>query len=355
MGKSKERPRLKVGVRFWRSTKTGQLHIGTSERDYLLPEKLNGRDFEGLLNRIAKGELRSTGDQSTESTLVKVLDDLNLLDLYHTDLPYQYREARIVDLQDNVNRNVALANYRERIEIEAAGISHQAGVRDGGIESVLARSKLKIEIHGENRLALTVFGALIASGFDDCQLCLPEDSEVKSRDLIGGYLQRDDLGMRKRNLVQKLKTGSSIYPERPSNKPLPQLVISIGKPSPEMMRDWLNRKIPQLFIDFDHPGALRIGPFVAPGDGACYNCLTLTEGESGAPPFGATRETSIGLELATYLVLTGAGAMVAEVSRIAAHGNSELHQKTILISLSEYFAPHITTWERHPRCGCNWI
>lgn len=341
-------PRFKVGVTYWRSSPHRQLQIGTSDLNFLLPEMLGSIEVELELKKIAGGQ--SPGN----SPLIEILDSLNLLDSQYTEITYQHHDFQIRNVQESNLRNVAVANYLRRIEIEAAGISHLPGVKDGGVASLLKRENFRIEIRGNHRIAVSIFGALIASGFNGTDLIVPEQTEVTSDDLVGGFLLKRDLGSNLKSTIEQLRDGSSLFPDRLRSCEDLALIIAIGSPAPESMKSWLEAGIPQLYIDFSHSGSLRLGPFVRPGFGACYNCISLTEGESGAPLFGSS-SSEPELELCNALVLIGAGAVAAEVARFAATGKSELHQKSIRISLADFYAPQITTWERHPRCGCNWI
>lgn len=354
--------RLKVGIRYWRSSLNRKLYVGTSDMNYQLPDKLGATgveiEVEDELKKLSRRNILSAPSKSVSinSTLIEILDSLNLIDRHQSNLEYQSNENRITNLQESDRKSLALANYIERAEIESAGISHLPGIRDGGVSAFLNRRDFGIEIYGAGRLAVSIFGALIASGFSATTIKVSERLEVTNRDFIGGFLQRQDLGSNLGNALLKLRNGSSIFPITSHLAVNTSLVISIGRPSPELLKNWLEARIPQLYIDFEHPGLLRIGPFVRPGFGPCCNCIYLSEAESGSPAFGLIEEsTEPHLELATSLSLTGAGAIATEVARFAATGESELHKKSIRITLADFYAPQVTTWERHPRCGCNWI
>ncbi len=350
--------RFKVGIRYWRSSISRQLYVGTNNTHYKLPDKLGSIEVEVELRKLASGNIFSSSNKgvSTDATLIRILDSLNLVDLYKSNIEYRHNENQIEIDEDSDRKNLAVANYLERVEIESAGISHLNGIKDGGITALLNRRDFGIEIFGSGRLVVSIFGALIASGFSATTIRVSEKLEVSNRDFIGGFLQQQDLGANLTNCLLRLRNGSSIFPSTYPAAIETSLIISIGRPSPEALKNWLEKGIPQLYIDFEHPGSMRIGPFVRPGNGPCSNCISLTEGETGSPLFGSyERSHEPKLELATSLVLIGSGAIVTEVARFAATGYSELHKKSIRISLADFYAPQVTTWERHPRCGCNWI
>ena len=357
MKESISNPRFKVGITFWRSSLNRQLYVGTRAVNYMLPDRLGNMEVEAELKKLVREDSSSTKTRiENGSLLVGILDSLNLIDLYESEISYQYNANQVKNLQNSDRKSLAIANYIERVEIESAGLSHLPGIKDGGVSALLNRRDYGVEIHGAGRMAISIFGALIASGFNGTTLRVDGKLEVSNRDFIGGFLQSEDLGSTLTNALVKLRQGSSIFPSNYRGARPTSLVISIGRPNPERLKEWLDERIPQIYIDFEHPGEVRIGPFVRPGVGPCYNCLDLTEGEVGSPVLGASVHTAgAKFELATALALTGAGAITTEVARFAATGNSELHKKTIRISLADFYAPQVTTWERHPRCGCNWI
>ncbi len=157
-----------------------------------------------------------------------------------------------------------------------------------------------------------------------------------------------------------MKEEVSLYPEVLGSGGKPDLIISIGSPAPEIMQNWLRLKIPQLFLDYENSSELRIGPYVEPGKGACYNCLAIGESERGLPALdklagqsalnGRRRSSELAAALANY----GASLAALEVIKIADTESSNLHQKTMLISMLQFLEPQVTSWERSPRCGCNW-
>lgn len=349
-------PRLKAGVKFWRSAISRQLFIGTRFKNFLIPDHFGFLEIEPALNQLAKGKL----DFESHQVLVAALRGLNLIDSESTELIYQYKENRTVDIGSLSLRSVAQENFLARFEIEAKAISFQEGVSDGGVKRVLDRRALFIEIHGKGRLVFPLLANLIASGFDNCTLATRSD--VKPTDINGGFLKRSDLGFDKTRKLNLLKEEVSLYPEVLGSGGKPDLIISIGSPSPETIQSWLTLGIPQLFVDYESSGELRIGPFVEPRNGACYNCLLIAESEMGFPSFNLLLNIRSEIadqspkrsELASTLAAYGSSLLALEVLRIADSGRSNLHQKTMLVSMLNYLEPQITSWERSPRCGCNW-
>ena len=351
-------PRLKSGVKFWRSDLNRQLFIGTRFKNYLLPDFFGDFAIEPALALLKTGKL----EPERHAVLIAALKGLNLIDSQSTELNYQYRDNRSDDIGSLSMRSVAEESFLARFEIEARGVSGAEGVTDGGVARVLARRDFFIEIHGTGRILFPLLSNLIASGFDNCVIATR--FEIKLLDLCGGFLRRSDSGFDATRKLIALKEEVSLYPEFLGYGGKPDLIISIGSPAPEVMQSWLTLKIPQLFIDYENSGELRIGPYVIPGNGACYNCLSIGEIERGLPSFNSllgniesekkSHSLASEFELTASLASLGASLVALETIKIADSENSNLHQRTMLISSLNYLEPQITSWERSPRCGCNW-
>ena len=357
-------PRLKPGVKFWRSDLNRQLFIGTRFRNFLLPDYFGDLAIEPALASLANGKF----EQAKHSVLVAALKGLNLIDSQSTELNYQYRDNRSEDLNSRSIRSVAEQSFLTRFEIEAQGVSGADGVIDGGVARVLERRDFFIEIHGAGRILFPLLSNLITSGFDNCAIA--SNSDIRLTDICGGFLRRSDSGFDTNRKLISLKEEVSLYPEVLGSGGKPDLIISIGPPAPEVMQNWLNLRIPQLFIDYENSSELRIGPYVEPGNGPCYNCLAIGESERGLPSLnslswsleiGGSAERDLkssrrvrGFELTSSLASYGASLVALEAIKIADTENSNFHQKTILLSMLNYLEPQITSWERSPRCGCNW-
>jgi hypothetical protein len=351
-------PRLKSGVKFWRSDFNRQLLIGTRFKNYLLPDSFGDLAIEPALALLKVGRL----EPERHAVLIAALKGLNLIDFQSTELHYQYRDNRSEDIGSLPIRSVAQESFLARFEIEASGVSGAEDVTDGGVARVLSRRDFFIEIYGTGRLLFPLLSNLIASGFDNCDIATR--SEIKVGDLSGGFLRRSDAGFDTNRKLIALKEEISLYPEYLGSGGKPDLIISIGSPTPEVMQNWLTLKIPQLFIDYENSSELRIGPYVMPGNGACYNCLSIGEIERGLPSLRSIlgniesekkpHSPASEFELTASLASLGSSLVALETIKIADSESSNLHQRTMLISSLNYLEPQITSWERSPRCGCNW-
>ena len=335
--------------------------IGSRFSNYLLPDQIGSLEIEPALHSLSKGR---ASNQPEIQILLSVLESLALLDFQTTEINYRYREEESRDIATSIRRSVAQEGFLNRIKIESDGIARAPQVRDGGTRKVLERRDFAIEIHGSGRIAFSLLGALIASGFDLAQIV--NGGEIGPMDAIGNCINRKDIGLNAKIKNEELLNDSSLYPEPLQISKRADLIISIGSPFPEVLQTWNRERIPQLFLDFDNPGEIRIGPQIVPGMGACYNCVNIAENEGGRPLLDSlsralrpSQEREISqiknLEVTTALATFSAGVVALLTTQIAATGKSDLFQKSALYSTLKFLEPKITSWEQSPRCGCNWI
>lgn len=348
----KAAPKLKSGIRYWRSEITHQLQIGSRFSNYLLPNQIGTMELEPLLALLANGKLQK--NRETQD-LLSILEDLSLLDLEETEIDYRYGEDESRNIAAAIQRSVAQESFLSRIRIESDGITRMPKLKDGGVRKVLERREFAIQIYGAGRIAFALLGTLIASGFDLAEIV--EDIEVKGKDVIGGCVSKREVGLAARLKTDELLNGSSLYPEPLRVLKRADLIISIGPPLPEVLQEWNRERISQLFIDFDNAGEFRIGPYVQPGSSACYNCVNIGENEGGLPSKIKlnTPLLSNDVDLTAGLATFCAGIVTLAITQIADTGSSDLHEKSALYSSLKFLEPQITSWGRSPRCGCNWI
>lgn len=354
------KPRIKSGISFWRSATSHQLHIGSRLSHFLIPDQIGSIEVEPALRSISRGEFSSGSDFQV---ILSILESLSLIDSQVTEIDYQYGDYERNNIAALKHRSVAEERFLKGIEIEAAGVTRNSEVKDGGVRKVLERCEFSIAIHGTGRIAYALLGLLISSGFESCEI---SDSKIVSSDLIGGSITKQDIGKSSQIKNQELRNEFSLYPESLEIFNELALLISIGQPTPEEVNQWNRAGIPQLFLDFDGSGEVRIGPYVTPGSGACYNCLSITEVELGLPALDLLKRLSqrgkegeasaeVTAEVSAGLATFSAGQLAMAVIQIADTGRSDFHQKSALYSMHNFLEPQITAWERHPRCGCNWL
>lgn len=340
-------PKLKAGISIWRSG--NQLYIGDQLTYLQLPEKIGDIPFQEMLERLINNAL-----EKKDKPLLEGLAKLNLLDQKVTEISYRYRADRFSLSSIDGTRNLALQQFLERFEVESDCASRQEGDIDGGRSKLVARRNFSIEIivspNSSNRIAINLFAALKASGFELTSLHLPGESSIS--DLSGTQMQKCELGINRSDLIRRVERDASLYPEpiEPTNKYL--FAISIGAPSPEAQERWLREGVSHLLINYTSD-SVRIGPIVIAGKTPCANCLAISEVETGAIPVNKDYIfKSSQRELGSALSNLAAAISTIEVMRFADTGSSSLIGSSATYKGSDLIAPHITNWQIQPRCGC---
>lgn len=340
-------PRLKAGISIWRCGE--RLYIGDQFRYFLLPEKIGEIPCIQSLHRLTNNSL-----ENIDQPLLEALARLDLMDQKVTEISYRYRADRFSLSSMDGTRNLALQQFLERFEIESDSASHQLGDIDGGRSKLIARRNFSIEIatspNSSNRIALNLFAALKAAGFERTSLQLSGESAIG--DLNGTQMQKCELGVNRSDLVKRIDRDASLYPE-PSDPPDEFLfAIAIGAPSADIQHRWLTNGINHLLVNYVRD-SVRVGPIVIAGKTPCANCLAISEIATGANPEngnyiykGSSRE--VGAALATL----AASIATLEVMRFADSATSSLIGKSADYRSSQLIAPHITNWQLQPRCGC---
>ena len=351
--------RLKAGVDFWRSRLDGNIRIGSKSKNYLLPERIGELEVWPALERLRAGADLS----QVAGRLISILKPLSLIDSEWKELSHIWRNNFDADPPKRATNSLAEENSLTRLRIEAEAITRRPKIADGGIGSLLNRRDFQIEIFGAGRILTPLLGALFSSGFQN--LTLTDDSRVTTQELVGGYLGLADVGNTFGSVLKNLKSSTAIRidgcEELPTQGVKPDLLITLKRPGADLIMEWNRRGIPQLNLEVISSGELRIGPFLTPPKGACYNCIFIAEEEQGLGVSNSKmsknknlRIYEAGKEVGATLALLGSSLLALEVAQIADTGSSGLHQRSLDYSMLQFLEPQITSWERNPRCGCNW-
>lgn len=363
--KSKIFPRLKAGVRSWR-TATGELRIGTRIEHTTLPSEIAGIPLHPFINALDGRSLQSLSEALyiEEARILTVLSALNQLDLIDTEyraIPYLARynseSGKNEDVLDaeSLPSDPALIGYLARFSIEAEAATHLPGVIDGGRGTLVNRRAIEIAIHGNDRFALALFGALLASGFSNTRMIHPPTQRtraprVEAKDLIGGFLRTSDLEISKRVAVEELERSSlfNFNSEQPETK---TLMIYSRTPRADEIQELMSKEIPHLFVNVLDAGRVRVGPLVIPGQTPCFRCLRLNEQESCG--FNAIDERP-SVEIGTALANLLAGSITSDLIRYSHDNSTRFENKvwTYQIGQIEDRPPQVI--RIHPTCGCAW-
>jgi hypothetical protein len=164
---------------------------------------------------------------------------------------------------------------------------------DNGISAetlIGKRRNFSIMIYGRNRLALSLFAVLQASGFTQVKLTdransVSNDSiaQIEPSDVCGLAIRGSDVGLRKALVLADLARNSQLFPAGDLALPvfpvIPDLIISTESVPQETMQNWLSENIVHLPISNLIENKIVIGPIVIPGKTPCLNCLNLWRSE----------------------------------------------------------------------------
>jgi hypothetical protein len=149
------------------------------------------------------------------------------------------------------------------------------------------RRNFSIIIYGRNRLALSLFAVLQASGFALIKLTdrvglAGHDSAVhiEPSEVCGLAIRGSDVGLRKALVLADLARNSQLFPAEKLEFPLkPDFIISTESIPQETMQLWLSEAIAHLPISNLIENTIVLGPIVIPGKTPCLNCLSLWRSE----------------------------------------------------------------------------
>ena len=357
------RPALKSGITIHRNESRNEVRIGSRWRQYSLPLQWCGVGTQALLGlldgKFTFSELATTTglESSAIESFVSELRSHDFVDLHRTPVAYLRRYnpelGRIEEVSDldQVASDVAIETALKRIEIECDAATFTPGDIDGGRTSLLNRRSFQIVIFGHGKIVNALVGVLSASGFSKLSVINrvgTKDSSLKilESDIAGGYVTRSHFGQTRRIIVDEIRNHSLLFVEPKTQVHNPDLIISIGTPSPDSVQRWMAENTRHLLVDIPSSAEVRIGPLVTPGKSPCFRCVQLCEGT------GWQREQTS--ETNSALALTVAGAIALDVIALSDRKISAYHSTSHIHTVRDYTAPQIQHWSQHHACGCAW-
>ena len=279
-------PALRPGVNFFKVTgqSCSDIYVGFSNRGielkFEIAEKLL-RLFDGsrsLANITSIIEIEQDQVSNNQvSKILQILSDGRLIEFRTSPLPSKLNKKDLLpaNLVNSLNRMRAEENlYSWHPEVDI-GIS---------AESLIGkRRNFSIMIYGRNRLALSLFAVLQASGFTQIKLTDRTNSarndslvQIEPDEVCGLAIRGSDVGLRKALVLADLARNSQLFPVESVGFPAsPDFIISTESIPQETMQIWLSENIVHLPISNLIENKIVIGPIVIPGKTPCLNCLNL--------------------------------------------------------------------------------
>ena len=386
-------PVLRPGVNFFKiaGNRCSDIYVGFSNRGielkFEIAEQLlrlfdGSRSLENITSIIETEDGQASKNQMAQ--ILHVLSNERLIEFRTSPLPNQLpkKELPAANLVNSLNRMRAEENlYSWHPQVDNVI----------NAETLIGRRRdFSIMIYGRNRLALSLFAVLQASGFTQVKLTdransVGNDSitQIEPSDVCGLAIRGSDVGLRKASVLADLARNSQLFPAGdlalPAFPVIPDLIISTESVPQETMQNWLSENIVHLPISNLIENKIVIGPIVIPGKTPCLNCLNLWRSEQF--PHHNSFEILValdcgegkGLELpsAQVALLTGlittqviqyCTSLDSEDSAVSADSNSavKLIGTTLAINLFDPIGSISSSdetfgyryWQPHISCGC---
>jgi hypothetical protein len=289
-------PTLRPGVNFFKIAGPGcsDIYVGFSNRGIELKfeiaeELLRLLDGSNSLEKITSifevAEDRefkeSKSGISQISIILQLLSAGRLIEFRTSPLPSKLpnKDLLAVNLVNSINRMRAEANlysWHPQIDNEMSA------------EDLIGkRRNFSIMIYGRNRLAISLFAVLQASGFALIKLTDRTNSassesraQIEPDEVCGLAIRGSDVGLRKASVLADLARNSQLFPSENVLFPeLPDLIISTESIPQETMQSWLSENIVHLPVSNLIENRIVLGPIVIPGKTPCLNCLNLWQAD----------------------------------------------------------------------------
>jgi hypothetical protein len=281
-------PALKPGVNFFKVSgqDCSDIYIGFSHRGIELKFEIA---FELLCSFDGSRTLGSiisaieTGAKSTDLTseVLRVLSNERLIEFRTSPVP------KLSPKKELLAANFVNSTNRMRAEENLYSWHPDVGIEKDTEALIGLRRNFSIIIYGRNRLALSLFAVLQASGFALIKLTdrvgsAGHDSAVhiEPSEVCGLAIRGSDVGLRKALVLADLARNSQLFPAEKLEFPLkPDFIISTESIPQETMQLWLSEAIAHLPISNLIENTIVLGPIVIPGKTPCLNCLSLWRSE----------------------------------------------------------------------------
>ena len=288
-------PALKPGVNFFKvaGQDCSDIYIGFSNRGIELNFEIafellrlfdGSRSLEKIISMISEmSEIEVEEGRNLEesifqiSKILQLLSDARLIEFRTSPLPGKLPNKDLLP--------VNLVNSLKRMRAETNLYSWHPQIENGmSAETLISKRRyFSIMIYGRNRLALSLFTVLQASGFSIIKLTdraysasANSKAQIEPDEVCGLAIRGSDVGLQKASVLADLARNSQLFPLESLVFPdLPDLIISTESIPQETMQSWMSENIVHLPISNIIEEKIIIGPIVIPGKTPCLNCLNL--------------------------------------------------------------------------------
>ena len=288
-------PALKPGVNFFKvaGQDCSDIYIGFSNRGIELNFEIafellcffdGSHSLKKIISMMSEmSEIEVEEGRNLEesifqiSKILQLLSDARLIEFRTSPLPGKLPNKDLLP--------VNLVNSLKRMRAEANLYSWHPQIENGVSAETLINKRryFSIMIYGKNRLALSLFTVLQASGFSLIKLTdraysasVNSKAQIEPDEVCGLAIRGSDVGLQKALVLADLARNSQLFPLESLVFPeLPDLIISTESIPQETMQSWMSENIVHLPISNIIEEKIIIGPIVIPGKTPCLNCLNL--------------------------------------------------------------------------------
>ena len=289
--------------------------------------------------------------QSEITSLIEHLTEANLLEVQPIEANSQTRSGKVI-AQNQLN-------FESRLTPETNLLAWQLNKTSSSRTSVLERAKFSILVFGSNRLALSIYSLLQASGFSSTKLIdrARPINEISADLVCGASIKTSDIGLKTRELLAELKRNSQLnFVDELPFPAVPSFIIATSATQPDYIQRWLSEAIPHLLIGNPIESRIEIGPIVIPGKSPCLQCLELWRSEQNPNYQKLNLITSLTppLEISAGSVSVIAGLAALQICEFASTWHSKLIGAVAKFDLLNPFSPEMEYWQPHKDCGCQY-
>ena len=362
-------PRLRSGVNYFAVGNEFNpcMYVGFSHRGVELESQI----AKYLLQLFDGSHTLESIYQLLAGNLMEVAEILKVLD---REQLIEFRTSKLVTFVEGEFAPVNLISFTNKMRAEENLYCwHPAISIDRSSESLInSRRNFAIIIFGRNRLALSLFSILQASGFSQVKIIdrsisssFAASVQIAPEEVCGLAIRGSDVGMRKASVIADLARNSQLFPAQDLAFPtVPDFIISTETIPQETLQRWMSEATPHLAISNLIENRVEIGPIVLPGKSPCLNCLSLWRSEQYPhhkefeliAALDGTQVKSLELPSAQVALLSGIIAIhVIEYCANQFQPNQNVSQLVGATQSTNLFDPQgaeVRYWQPHIACGC---
>ena len=211
-----------------------------------------------------------------------------ILEILHQAKLIEFRKSALeMSVDDYLPVNLVSARKRMQAQENLTSWHPDITLQNCAADIIARRQQYSIIIFGHNRIALTLFTLLQASGFSTIRLIdrsiskgKADSIQIAPEEVCGLGIRGSDVGVRRELVLADLARNSRlVVGEEKSFPVLPNFIIATEEVAQETLQRWLSEEIAHLAISNLIENTIEIGPIVIPGKSPCLNCLKLWRSE----------------------------------------------------------------------------